>query len=244
MGALTKANIKNIFHFSPLHYLPYILNSQSIQSKAKLRMAGFEPSHFRSTSRGQDARRGFEEYVHMTPENFPPILMAKLKKGFPHICISVVSAYIEQQNYHLCRYNIAKTRALRKNGKSGHQESLENGRYYGSKQIPIAVTEEDKAAMTTAAQKHNIMIEVLIPEELPLPKDLSIVCYSRNDAAIAEKIVSRFNLKYNVSETSPEIAPEIAYVPNSIYVAQVTEFVDRLMADPAWKGNGLEFDRV
>ena len=130
--------IEKVLHYAPLHYVTHIARTQALKSKQALTCEGFEVSHFRSKSRCSDVRRGFNEYAHMTLAERPPILMAKLKGGFPHVAIEVPVEAFENTEYHLCRYNIAMTRRLRRCGKPGWPASESNGRYYDDKQIPIA----------------------------------------------------------------------------------------------------------
>ena len=168
---LENFGIQSVYHYAPLHYLPFIVRQKELLSKPILRQLGFLDTHFRSTSRKQDLKRGFEEYVHLTIEQYPNILRAKLSRGFPHFKISISASVIDATEYHLCRFNIAKTRYL-KGGKKAPQESPENGRYYNNKRLPIAVNSEEKEALLSANNKKN-MIEVLVPQRVSLAEKVS-----------------------------------------------------------------------
>jgi hypothetical protein len=112
-------------------------------SKLELAKRGYDIWHFRRTSRRQDELRGFADYVHLTLNALPPILRAKLTAGFPHFEVRIPAEAIAASDVHLCRYNIAKCRYLRRDGKSGPEESSANGRYFNGKQLPIAATTQD-----------------------------------------------------------------------------------------------------
>ena len=60
--------------------------------------------------------RGFGNYAFLTLDVHPRILKAKLKAGFPHVAIEVPVDAFENMDYHLCRYNVAMTRQLRRFG--------------------------------------------------------------------------------------------------------------------------------
>src|SRR5262245_766517 len=119
MGLLADKNITHVYHYTPLHYLPFIGRSQSLMSKPSLKAAGFPQKHLRSMSNGQDVARGFGEYTHLTLEEHPAILRAKLAAGFPHVGIAVPFEVIEATKFSLCRFNVAMTRFLRRDGKPG-----------------------------------------------------------------------------------------------------------------------------
>ena len=187
-----------------------------------------------------DIVRGFGSYAFLTLERNPRIVRAKLAAGFPHIGIQVSSAAIEATEYSLCRFNVAMTRYLRRSGNPGFPESSTNGRYYEKHQIPIARTDADKDAMLERHLKANTMIEVLIHGDLPLPPDTSILCFSHCDAEISKTITSSLNVPWEVVEV-PAPGP---YPRKPTYRRAVGDFIGRALEDPAWRGNGLEFDRV
>src|ERR1051326_4364375 len=114
MSVLGDNRISVVYHYTPLHYLPFIAMKRALLSKPSLRLLGFADTHFRSTSRRADEERGFGEYIHFALESRPPILLAKLAAGFPHLELAVPADVVEAQGFHLCRYNIAKTRVLRR----------------------------------------------------------------------------------------------------------------------------------
>ena len=232
--------IKKVLHYAPLHYVTHIARTQALKSKQALTCDGFATSHFRSKSRCSDVRRGFGEYVHMTLAEHPPILMAKLKGGFPHVAIEVPVEAFENTEYHLCRYNIAMARQLRRCGKPGLPESESNGRYYDDKQIPIAKKSNDQNALLCRHYRQGPMIEVLVPIQLSLPRNTKITCYHSDDIAIARRILRAHGSSWTFSE--PPLGD--LYHRNDEYVSAVMDYVDRALRCPGWRGNGLDFDNV
>lgn len=239
MKFLNNNGIKHIFHFMPLHYLPFVARSNELKSKPLLAAEGFELSHFRSTSAHIDATRGFGNYVHLSTIAEPPILAAKLNAGFPHIGLELSTADYPQIPYDLCRFNIAKTRFLRRNGKKGFDENSANGRYYGDLQIPIARSDEEKALLLDSRQG-DPMIEVLVDERLTLKPLVIVRAYCETDRDIAHNILNRLNLGWAV-----QLHPtQRLYKRDKTYGNCVEKFIDTALDDPCWRGNGLEFDRV
>lgn len=240
MGVLGKAQVDCAHHYAPLHYLPFIGRSRSLLCKPSLREAGFPPAHLRSTSNRQDIARGFGCYVHLTLHKSPGILRAKLAAGFPHIGMAVPAETIDALEFSLCRFNIAMTRCLRRNGRTGYSESLTNGRYYEQHQIPIARSDADKAAMLKRYLKANTVIEVLIHGNLALPDDIDIACFAEADAQIARAVLSNVGTRWRVLS----VPPPGPYPRRGSHVREVTRFIEQALGEPDWRGNGLEFDRL
>jgi len=240
MGIFADCGVDQITHYAPLHYLIFIARSKSLLCKPSIREAGFPAKHFRSMSNGQDEARGFGAYAFLTLDRKPRILQAKLAAGFPHIGLIVPAAAVERTNFSLCRYNVAMTRYLRRNGNKGFPESTVNGRYYGDHQIPIAKSETEKRAMLEYYAESDVMIEVLVHGDLPLPDDTTIVCYSDADAKIAQSVLSTAKIRWDVTTA----LPPGSYPRDANYVTSVLKFLERAIANPDWRGDGLEFDRV
>jgi hypothetical protein len=221
MGILAAEGVIKAYHYTPLHYLPFIVRSKSILRKTSLKKAGFNSAHFRSMSKKRDVARGFGDYVHLTLDLERPILQAKLAAGFPHIALGVPIENIEATAFSLCRFNVAMTRKLRREKMPGSSESITNGRYYTGHQIPIACTDEDKTAMLKLHLPAGTMIEVLAHDDVKLPDSAAVICFS--------------------VETSP---PSGTYPRDAKYVESILAFIERAHADESWRGNGLEFDRL
>lgn len=189
MGILSEHGYATVHHYAPMHYLPFVARSQALRGKPELHKLGYPETHFRSKSKAQDKERGFGDYVHLTLHPAPPILRAKLAGGFPHFRLAVSVGTIEELEFDLCRYNIAMTRQLRREGKSGHSESDENGRYYSQRQIPIARSLREKQAMLERAALSEWMVEVLVNGRLDLPADCKVFCYSSQDVQQVEQVL-------------------------------------------------------
>lgn len=240
MNILEAAGIAEVFHYTPLHYLPFIARIEALLSKPAIRAHGFSETHFRSKSHRHDIARGFGSYSFLTLHSAPPILRAKLSAGFPHISISIPVTAVDNVPFDLCRFNVAMTRRLRREGKPGFAESSTNGRYYGDLQIPIAKSNPDKAAMLARYAGTDSMIEVLVPGELRLPTDTSVICFSRPDYNLAADVLSAASVKWRLTLR----APPSEYVRSSSYARSVETFVTKAVASPGWSGDPLEFDRV
>lgn len=237
-GIMESNGVIQVYHISPIHYLPFILRSGCLFTKKTLDQQ-FSMSHFRSMSDRHDRSRGFNDCAFLTTTAFPPILNAKLSKGFPHIRYEIPSSYIEEIEYSLCRFNIAMTRYLRRNSKPGFSESETNGRYYGQQQIPVARSDQDKSSMLSHHMPKKTMIEVIIHEDLILPSETVITCFSIDDYRRVSTMVRMFDAKWEVVSENYS-----GYVSNEQYEIAIDEYLAIAIGDPNWKGNGLEFDRV
>jgi hypothetical protein len=240
MSVLSAHGVETVQHYAPLHYLPFIARSGALLSKPSLNAAGFSQMHLRSKSRAQDVVRGFGSYAHLTLDKEPRILKAKLKAGFPHIAINVPISAVEAGPFSLCRFNVAMTRRLKRGKKHGFPESATNGRYYLGHQIPIARDHEDMNTMLNEHLPLGTMIEVLIHGDLRLSDQTTVTCYSAADAKIAAEILTSLQCPWTVIETEPTGE----YPRSEQHVEAVTDFVKQALADPAWRGNGLEFDKL
>lgn len=240
MGALSNHAITDVRHYAPLHYLPFIARSNSLMCKPSLAKAGYNTTHYRSMSHGQDVTRGFGNYAHLTLDHEPRILKAKLTAGFPHIAVSIPAEAVDAVDFSLCRFNVAMTRMLRRGDMPGHKESPRNGKYYSGHEIPIARTSSEQDAMLSHPLNANTMIEVLIHGDLLLPTTTRIICYSHEDAAMVQNILAQMDRPWNVKVT----VPPTRYQRSQVHIRSVAEFIEQAVADPAWRGNGLEFDRL
>lgn len=241
MSLLGDFGVEYVPHYTPLHYLPFILRDGFLRSKPSLRAEGFEDEHFRSKSYKHDQARGFGEYAYLTLDQAPRILGAKLRGGFPHIAIEVPESAFEEVDFHLCRYNVAFTRVLRRNGLPGRPEGHGNGCYYDDKQIPSARTDADKREMLDLfLNDPKTMIEVLVPEALAIPVDMRITCFHDDDVHVANAILEAINCPRYVVQRSKDLN----YTPKIKHRKSVSEFIAIALADVDWRGNGLEYDKV
>ena len=237
MGILKDKNIERVRHYTPLQYLPFIARAGSLFNKPALHRAGFSQNHLRPKSYKQDVERGFGDYVHLTLNREPKILKAKLAAGLPHVEICLPVDAIEAVTFNLCRFNVAKARQSKLEEKRRFPESATNGRYYPGHRLPIARSDDDKMAML---EKHlpTDMIEVLVSENLTLPPNTEIVCFSKADEIKAKEIMTRFNRPWLTTYREP---PSL-YVFRPDHWAAVDAFISRAISEPEWRGNGLVFD--
>jgi hypothetical protein len=240
MGVLQDSGVTTVHHYTPLHYLAFIARSRSLMCKPSLAAAGFGPSHLRSMSKEQDVARGFNPYAHLTLDRQPRILKAKLSAGFPHVALAIPAKAIEAGPYSLCRFNVAMTRFLQRDGKPGFEESATNGRYYEGHQIPIAREDADKAAMLAKHLPAGTMIEVLVPGNLALPDEVKVVTYSQEDADLAKSVLETIGAPWTVV-LEPAPGP---YPRSKVHAQSVGTFINQALGDLNWRGNGLEFDRL
>jgi len=240
MGTLEDAGVQAVYHYAPLHYLPFIARSGTLMCKPSLAQEGFASSHLRSKSKYLDVDRGFGAYAHLTVHSYPNILRAKLAGGFPHVQLKIPVSVVEARPFSLCRYNVAMTRQLRRNGKPGFPESPTNGRYYQGHLIPIARTSADQTAMLQKHLPAGTMIEVLVHGNLPISDATEVICFSQIDQAIAQNVLTQLGVGWLVNVT----APPSPYPRSRGYGEAVRAYVEAALADASWRGNGLEYDRV
>jgi hypothetical protein len=239
MSVLQDAGVERVYHYAPLHYLPFIARERALLGKPSLAQRGYSQRHLRSKSSHHDVHRGFGLYAFLTLEDEPRILKAKLEAGFPHIGIGVPVDVVDGLTFDLCRFNVAMTRKLRRGKKPGHEPSAASGRYYGPHQIPVARTATDKKALL-AAHLHEAMIEVLVHGDVPLPDSTSVQVYSELDEVAAKSVLQALAVPWDVHLT----APPGAYNRKASYGAAVDNFIKTALSDETWRGNGLEFDKV
>jgi hypothetical protein len=236
-GLLTPCRIRDVFHYAPLHYILFIARSQALLSKNELQRIGYEPSHFRRTSHRLDSQRGFSNYVHLSLAKHPPILRAKLTAGFPHFEIRIPATHVETLKFHLCRYNIAKSRNP-KTGRRPAPEGRASGRYYGEKHLPTAETVTECKDLLVANLGRN-MIEVLVPTSIALTADTELIFFSEIDRDLAKKFLYSMKLRWQL-----RLAQNLSYTPAARYVARIERFLEQAIIDPEWRGDGVDFDNV
>lgn len=237
-NVLSQQGIQFVFHYSPLHYLSYILRDGTLLSKVSLKERGFLRTHFRRTSHRQDEERGFGGYVHLTTKKLPPIVRAKLCAGFPHFEIRIPAHAFDSVEFHLCRFNIAKCRYLKRPGGTPLLESAANGRYRGLCQIPISVTASDSAALLASNHPHT-MVEVLIPQSFSLGPDTELAFFSEEERMLGQHLTRDAGRCWRCLHDE-----STQYRVNTRHEQAVREFLRRVEQNPQWTGNGLNYDSV
>lgn len=230
-NTLSQHGIKYLYHTMPLHYLVFICRTNQLFSKEKLIKQGYNISHFRSSSRNADVKRGFGKVVHCTNNPFPPILISKLHKGYQHLEICTRADTLAEEQFLLCKYNIAKNRGL-------YTESLSTGKCYDGFKIPVAKSVEEKIAMLSSIDNTQ-HIEILIKDSLAIPDDAIFRFLSNDDAKIANEIFSLINAKWSIQIINHSIQYDVDESRSKL----VKDFLKYSLEDKDWKGNGLEFDR-
>ena len=70
-----------LYHATPLHYLPHILQSGALYAKSVTAGQGIKP---RSTALRRDTMLGLTDWVHLSMRPDTPLLKDKLALGYPH----------------------------------------------------------------------------------------------------------------------------------------------------------------
>jgi len=230
-NTLSQNGIENLYHTIPLHYLTFICRSGLLLSKERLIQQGFDTMHFRSTSKNADVKRGFDQVVHCTNNPFPPILISKLLKGYQHLEICIRTDVLSEDQFLLCKYNIAKNRGL-------YTESLSTGWCYNGFKIPVTKTIDEKVAMLTSIDKIQ-HFEILVKDFLEIPDDAVFRFFSNQDFDIAVDIISKMNKAWPCKR----IDHSYQYNVNNTRRNTVNEYLRHSFENADWRGNGLEYDR-
>lgn len=239
LAILAEFGIQKAYHVAPLHYLPFISRSRALLSRSRLKEDGYGDSHFRRTSHKADFERGFGDRIYLSPYQAPPILLAKLRKGFPHVRIGVPCSALVGSNFDLCRFSVARSRYLRRLDKPGPSESITNGRYYEGRQLPVARTRDDVRGVLAEHYTKSANVEIQVQERLPLPSSTTITCFSAHDEKLARRIAAATDMPWEVEKAASQ-----TYNSATGHVSAVVQFVDRALSDCVWKGNGIDFDRL
>ncbi|MDQ2799302.1 MAG: DUF4433 domain-containing protein [Armatimonadota bacterium] len=156
----------HVYHATPLHYLPHILQSGALYAKSILAARGIAP---RPTAVRRDRMLGLADWVHLSLRPDTPLLHDKLAKGYPHaLLVFDREAILALPEVALLPYNTKawRTRAacqpvtdaseradlLRRHADTGRFPSLEVLVHYGldlTRLTQIAfVTEEERLWIT------------------------------------------------------------------------------------------------
>ena len=74
-----------LYHVTPLHYLPHILQSGALYAKSVLAGRGIAP---RPTAARRDRMLGLADWVHLSLDADTPLLRDKLRMGYPHALLA------------------------------------------------------------------------------------------------------------------------------------------------------------
>jgi hypothetical protein len=94
---------RSLYHITPLHYLPTILQDGALYAKSVLAARGIAP---RETASRRDKMLALADYVHFAFEIRTPILADKLNKGYPHaILVFDAISLVEMPGHALLPFN-------------------------------------------------------------------------------------------------------------------------------------------
>lgn len=74
----------HLYHATPLHYLPHILQSGALYAKSILAGQGIKP---RRSAVRRDTMLGLTDWVHLSTRPDTPLLKDKLARGYPHVLL-------------------------------------------------------------------------------------------------------------------------------------------------------------
>jgi hypothetical protein len=84
-GSLTELfRDRDLYHATPLHYLPAILTSGELLSQ---QLVGYDMA--RPTARARDRRLSVDQFVHFSLARTTPLLKHKLSRGYPHAVLQI-----------------------------------------------------------------------------------------------------------------------------------------------------------
>ncbi len=70
-----------LYHATPLHYLPHVLQSGALYAKSVLAASGIRP---RASAVRRDRMLGLADWVHLSLRPDTPLLRDKMGRGYPH----------------------------------------------------------------------------------------------------------------------------------------------------------------
>ena len=79
------------WHTTPLHYVPHLLQSGGLLSKARLAATGL-PIRPRPTALRRDRKLGLADFVHLSLAPRTPLLADKRARGYPHVLLEFEAA--------------------------------------------------------------------------------------------------------------------------------------------------------
>lgn len=88
---------RELYHATPLHYLPSILQDGALYAKSVLAARGIAP---RASARRRDIMLSLQDYVHLSFDLVTPLLSDKLSKGYPHAVLVFESGALARSPGH------------------------------------------------------------------------------------------------------------------------------------------------
>jgi hypothetical protein len=101
---------KRVYHATPLHYLPSILAGWELLSSTIGARRGIAP---RKGAHRRDRMLGVDRYVHFALEPVTPLVEDKLRRGMPHVVLSLDALSLFRQRPKSCSLLSQNTKAWR-----------------------------------------------------------------------------------------------------------------------------------
>ncbi len=157
-----RSDLSLLYHATPLHYLPHVLQSSALYAKSVLASRGISP---RATAVRRDRMLGLSDWIHLSLRPDSPLLRDKLRKGYPHaLLVFDRQAVLAMPQVALLPYNtkawrtrassrpvtdpVEKAALLRRHLETGRCPSLEVLVHYGLDLAALVqvrfVTEEEQ----------------------------------------------------------------------------------------------------
>jgi hypothetical protein len=195
MNELQRAGFSVLFHATPIHLLGLVAKEQALLSKAQLQQEGLGATYFRSTSRNRNFRLGFSNMVHLFQKPNAPLLLDKLRKGYPHVELAIPDKGLEEGDYFVCWFNIAKNRVP--DWQWHDKQSPTRGYIRPPFRIPVVSTPEEKRAMlgTYGASRH---LEVLVNDRLELPEETTVTAFDVEEAKTIRHVLETLGNPWRV----------------------------------------------
>ena len=146
---------------------------------------------------------------------------------------------IDNVEFMLCRYNIARMRNHKDSNKPV-RPSKYNGEYHDDFKVPVAREHSEKVDLLLPRFSRGQEVEVLIESELDLGNDAEVICFHEEDYRLARCALGLVSRQWTaVLDRRP-----INYCRKSKFADRCSEFLHRAALCPDWRGNGLDFDKL
>ena len=139
---------RSFWHTTPLHYVPYLLLSGGLLSKARLLSAGL-PVRPRPTALRRDTKLGLADFVHLSLAPRTPLLADKRARGYVHVLLEFGGEVAVLPGAAFLAFNAKAWR---------HREAF----------VPITAPEEKAAFLEAWRGGRYPSAELLVPGALPL----------------------------------------------------------------------------
>jgi hypothetical protein len=200
------------WHTTPLHYIPHLLQSGALLSKARLLAAG-SPIRPRPTAVRRDRKLGLADYVHLSLVPRTPLLAHKRAHGFPHLLLEFDAAVADLPGAAYLPFNTKSWR---------HRDDF----------VPITAPEAKAAFVAAWRSGKYPSAELLVPGALPLtPHAWALHAATEPEAewihAMAAAVSLTTTLLIRVSpehfphSPAPDLGPHHAYLSACALVGRV-----------------------